>query len=252
MADDNARPIYINFTGKFGLWVDGVAPTSYHGPINFTQIEVTPPAGEFDDLTSNMEDDWGAALASVRRPTDVPQVSIAYNTFPRASLALMLGATVTDLSQTGTGKTDQAVTTILDEWVKLPDRHIDASSVEYATAATPETPLSNALIEIDPILGMVKALDAGAVGAMVFDYDTNDAAGEVYAGGQNLNSVIQLVGTCTNRATGKRGTLDMWQCVVGPTTPVDFAVAQYLSGTLGGRLVTPSGKASPYDFLLLS
>lgn len=246
------RPIYINVAMNFGIWVNDVEPTQFDGPVNFTQLEFTPGAQEFDDLLSNVDGSVGELLASVGRPTESAQATIAFNSQPKDLLAIALNADASALSQTGATQTDQAITLVLDKWVAFPNghRHIDTATVVVEKTGPVTIPAAE--YEVDGPAGLIRALTANAATAIQVTYDTLTVTGDIMDAGKAKQTTVKLLGSATNKVTGKRGTLEIYKAILTANNNVDWAAGQYISGSAAGKLITPTGKISPYQFVQLT
>lgn len=244
---------YLQAKMKFGYWSGTTAPTQFYPAINFTKMELTAPKQEIERLKSNMEGSVGQDLATVNKP--VADASVGFSAeFTRAPLALQslaIGSTLSELSQTGGTKSDQAVTLAVGVWVPLPDAMLtsfttlkDAS--DQAVAATH--------YEVDLLDGMVLALDAtGALGTKA-TYVTATVDGVIHDAGQVRSEYVMLRGTATDKASGKRGRLIIHRANLAPGGAWDVVGGSFLKGSLEGTCETPTytaySKSSPYQFIL--
>ena len=62
-------------------------PTDFAGPINVTQLELTPPSPEAIDRTSFQRDTYGQVLDSVNLPGEAPRMSMSFDSLPALLLA---------------------------------------------------------------------------------------------------------------------------------------------------------------------
>lgn len=239
------RAIYLRCEMKVGVWSGDTAPTQYSNPVNFTKIELTSPTQEKDELLSNLTSNFGSAIDSQLKPTEAAKVAMEFSTFTPSMLATVLGADVSEQTQTTASVTDEVVTTVLDVWVPLANGHISTTGFSLKTSS--DAAVSASLYEVDYVLGMIKATAAGAVGTgMKASYSKADRTWEEYAAGQAKSVYVHLVGQATDKVSGKVGRLDVWKASVAPSGAVDPVAGGYFTGSLEGSMIAPAGRASPW------
>jgi hypothetical protein len=240
------RAIYLRCEMKVGIWSGDTAPTQYSDPLNFTKIELTAPTQEKEELISNMTSNFGSPLDSQNKPTEGASASLEFNTFTPQMLATVLGADVTEGTQTTGTVADEIITTALGVWVPLANGHLTSfTSLETAADAL----IASTKYEVDLVLGMIKATHADAVGVgMKATYVKADRTWENYAAGQAKSVYAHLVGQATDQVSGKVGRLDVWKASLAPSGAVDPVVGGYFTGALEGTLIAPAGRASPWQW----
>lgn len=240
------RAIYLRCEMKVGIWSGDTAPTQYSDPLNFTKIELTAPTQEKEELISNMTSNFGSPLDSQNKPTEGASASLEFNTFTPQMLATVLGADVTEGTQTTGTVADEVITTALGVWVPLANGHLASfTSLETSSDALIEA----TKYEVDLVLGMIKAVHADAVGVgMKATYVKADRTWESYAAGQAKSVYVHLVGQATDQVSGKVGRLDVWKASLAPSGAVDPVVGGYFTGALEGTLIAPAGRASPWQW----
>lgn len=114
------KPIFIDFEGVIGEWVsDTVPPTSYSDFLELESLEIAVPEQQTVKLIGRRTSTLGLAIDSQNRATDsVANVTIKANTFHPALLALAMGASVSEETQSA-ALVSEVVTTVLDVWVPL-------------------------------------------------------------------------------------------------------------------------------------
>ncbi|WP_295451903.1 hypothetical protein [uncultured Thiodictyon sp.] len=244
------RFMFLDVAMKYGAFSGATRPTSLFDATNFTKLEFTPPPQKTERITSRMEGSIGQALGSLQRPTGEPGVLTAeFDAAPVGFLALALGATVAELAVSAKTVTNEAVTTVLGMWVKLPDAWIDATTFVLETAGTPDVAIASTKYELDAVNGFVKATHADAVGSKAATYNVKVTAGESYHAGQALSQDIYLVGTGTEQTTKKRCSIIVERAVLAPEGKFDPAAGGALKGSVKGDLLTPSDRTSPWSYV---
>src|SRR5574343_650170 len=221
-----SRAIYLRCEFKFGVWAGDVAPTSFYDPVNFTKLEISSQTQEFEQLLSNMESTYGQILASVAKPTEAAKLSAEADYMPPYLIGLMLGADITELSQsTGT------------EIVAETSGDVTVDSTHYS---------------IDLINGLFKALDATGATVAKISYHKATRTGEIYKGGAAKSAYLKLVGTGTEKITQKRCRLTIHKASLAASAAFDPVAGGYVKGSFAGDLLTPSGETSPWTYTYLT
>ncbi len=247
MAFDH-RPLYIQCKMYFGLWAGDVAPSQFMGPINITKLETTPIKQEDDDLVSNIAGGVGEVLDSVPKPTEAGTLSMEFNSMPTDLLNLVIGADESALAQTGATITNVTVDTALNIWVPLGYEYI--SSTGFSLATSGDVAVDSSKYVVDYVSGLIMAVHADAVGTgMKPAFTTETAAGEIYDAGKAKSAYLMLRGAAYDKRTDKWGQLQVHKASVSNSAAQDWVKGRWMSGTLGGKLLTPIGYNSPYCFV---
>jgi hypothetical protein len=125
--------------------------------------------------------------------------------------------------------------------------HTAASTGAGVMPAVVETALdggavvSSSAYEVDAEGGFVLALSAAAAGAQRIYAHTGAATVDRYSGGDALDAYHHWTGTALQRATGKRGRLDIWQANVASTAPITAPQDEGgFMATLEGDMLVPA------------
>jgi hypothetical protein len=247
-----SRATYLRCEFKFGVWSGDVAPTSFYDPVNLTKLEIQSQVQEFEQLLSNMESTYGQVLASVAKPTESASLSAEVDYMPPYLMGLMLGADITELSQSSGDVEDEAVTLALGVWVPLANKYISPNSVltpfVLETDGTPDVEIASTKYEVDYINGLIKATHADAVGAKVVTYKKAARTGETYKGGQAKSAYLKLIGTGTEKVSQKRVRLQIHKASLAASAAFDPVAGGYVKGSFAGDLLTPTGETSPWTY----
>ena len=249
--------LYLECKLRYGMWNGVTPPTHLFGEINFNKFAMTAPKQEFERLKSNMEGSVGQDLAVVAKPVENSLVELKAE-FSRAPLdfqALAMGATVSEFAQTGATVADRAVTLEVGKWTPLWDLADGptplASFTSLKTAADATVAADH--YEIDLMGGQIRPLDATGVTGTKATFVTKTVDGVQYDGGQALNRYLYLMGTATDKRTGKRGLLIIHRANVAPDGEWDPVAGGYLKGSLTGSCETPAfpgyTRSSPWTFI---
>jgi hypothetical protein len=244
MSDYNARPIYTDIEARIGVWSGLTIPAAYSDTVNFETMEITPPVQETERLISRMSSTRGAVIDSQQRPTEDPAaIKLTASTLTRKMLAITLGATVTDVSQSSAGVTDEVVTTVLDAWVPLANTGIEPhdTGTEHTLKNASDATIDAAKYEVDSENGMIKALHADAAGTgWKFSYTKGDRTWERYDAGSAQSSYVHITGTCTERRTGYNAPFDVWRTQLAASSAFDPSAGRHINVELSGDLIVPS------------
>lgn len=246
MTDENkqiilAGDVYIDrFTDQ------GVA-TGLIGPLNTDALTITQ-AIEEKTQTSRMKTTFGQTRASVNMPSP-PTIKIGFQDQPAEIFAMALLGDVSTLTEGAQTVTDEPITVVEGKWVDLAYRNLTAASVGVDDVTDTTTYVEGTDYEINYAYGLIRAITGGAIadGDVVHvDYGTTALSGERITGATRPNVTCRIVLDGRNLATGKDVHFEAWQCSIGPDGEVDLNSGEFITTSLTGTMVTPSGKASPF------
>lgn len=244
IATAQAIKVYMNFEGRIGLWDGETPPAQYSDFINFETIGISAPEQEEVKLISRMTSSYGTALDAQNVASDtVAAVEIEATTFTPGMLEMMLGATVTEVTQTTAAVSDEVVNTALNVWVPLANRGLAAAGTgtEISLATSGDVAVDASKYEIDLVLGMIKATHADAVGTgMKLSYHKADVTWEAYESGLAKTTYVHITGQATEKVSNKVGMLDIWRASLKSSGSFNPIGGEYLKGALSGDLITPA------------
>lgn len=227
---------------------DGGALTGFRDPVNVTKFEVTHPDPEKKDRISRMKSTLGQALDSVLLPQPT-EFSIVIDDQPADILAMALLATESTIAVTGASVTDEAKTLILNKWVKLAQRNINASGFNVSTAAAPATPLvENTDYKVLREEGLIMALNSGTAVACLIDYTYGSLSGNKLSAGARTVINCKLLLHGVNKVNNRICRLEVDKSTLSPSSPIDWLSGEYISTELKGTMVVVSPETSPYRY----
>lgn len=238
IAVAQAKKIYLNFEGRIGIW-DGETPPAYYSDfINFETITINAPEQEEAKLISRMTSSYGTALDSQNVASDaVANIEIEATTFTPAMLEIMLGGTVTEITQGTTPVVDELIDLALNVWVPCASRGIGTVSLKTSADAAVDAEK----YAVDTELGLVKALHADAVGTgLKLSYTPVAITWEKYESGLAKTSYVHIMGQATEKVSNKIGILDCWRASLKSSSAFNPVGGEHLKGALAGDLITPS------------
>jgi hypothetical protein len=251
------RAIYLNCAFKPGFWSGDTAPATYYDPVNFTKIEITSQTQEADRLLSNIEGQIGEALSSVQKPTEAARIEMEANFMPPAMFGLLLGADITALNQLattpGAAVVVSGLTLIEGLWTPLGGHKYLAAhgtgTEIVAKVSEPGATIAAEHYEVDLINGLIKATSATGATITYVTFFKAARTGEIYAAGKAKSEFVQLIGSGTEQTTQKRVSLSIWKASLAGSGAFDPVTGTYAVGSFAGDLLTPTGKASPWEYV---
>lgn len=238
-----SRAIYLNCAFKPGFWSGDTPPTQFYDAVNFTKMEITAQVQESERLLSNMEGTAGEALASQKKSTDPAKLSADADYMSPQMLALLLGADLSEVVQTTSTITDEAVTPAVGLWVPLANKYI--SGVTAKTSADATVAASN--YTVDTINGLFKALNSTGATVAKISYTKDARTAEVHKAGKAKSAYLTFVGTGTEQVSQRRCRLVIHKASLAASGAFDPVAGGYLKGTFAGDLLTPSTETSPWQ-----
>ncbi|HET8799624.1 MAG TPA: hypothetical protein VFN01_00435 [Marinobacter sp.] len=225
----------------------GDVATEFAGPINVSRLELTPPQPESVNRTSFERDTYGQVLDSVNLPGEAPRIAMDFDSLPSDLLADALAGTVQDFNNAMQTVTGEPVTLINGLWLKLPNSHVDTSTIVVTADAGATTLVLGTDYQVESATGLIRALNDTAAVAVSIDYDTLDASGNRVLGATEISKKRQIIMDGKNLVTGKTAAVTVWSAAFSATQALDLMSREFITGTLEGTMVTPEGKTSPYE-----
>lgn len=245
-----SRAIYLKCEFKFGVWSGDTPPTSYYDPVNFTKLEIASQKQEFEQLLSNMESSAGETLASVAKTAEAASLSAEADYMPPYLFGLLLGADITELTQSTSAVVDEAITPVVGLWVPLANKYIAAhgTGTEIAAKTSADASVASTHYAIDLINGLFKALDSTGATVAKLSYHPATRTGEIYKGGKAKSAYLKLVGTGTEKVSQKRCRIVVHKASLAASGAFDVVAGGYVKGGFAGDLLTPSTETSPWQY----
>ena len=244
-----SKSLYLNCAIKFGFWSGDTAPTQFYDPVNWTKLELSSQKQEADDLLSNMEGSAGEVLASVNKTTEAGSLSAEADYMPPQLFSVLLGATLSEVTQSGATITDDPITAAVGLWVPLANKYIaphgTGTEIVAEVAGTPDVEVASTHYTIDHVNGLFKALDATGATVTKISYHTTTRTIENYAAGKAVSNYVMLVGSATERISQKRGRLVVYKVNLAGSAAFDPVTGTYVKGQFSGSMLTPTVGISP-------
>ena len=230
------------------LFSSGLA-TGMVGPINATKFAVSPGKADSLDRISYMRDTFGQALDSVIFP-GVSSLSIETDDAGAEVLQYALLGSLTDLSEASGSVlvgAPETITARLGKWVKLAHRNVGSVVIKDADDTPTYTAGTDYLL--DATAGMVKFLSTGLVtdGQGVkasYTYGLLSGKQIIAATETEIRAMVRLDGT--NLANQKKVEIICHEAVLVPSGELDLMGKKFVSFSLSGTLVTPTGQTGPF------
>lgn len=245
-----SKALYLNCAIKFGFWSGDTAPTQFYDAVNWTKLELTTQQQEAENLLSNMEGSAGEPLASVNKTTEAGSLSAEADYMPPALYAVLLGATLSEVTQTTGAIADEAITPAIGLWVPLANKYLAAhgTGTEIVAETAADATIASTNYEVDLVNGMFKALNATGATVAKISYHTTTRTIENYAAGKAISNYVGLIGSATEKVSSKRGRIHIHKVNLAGSAAFDPVTGTYVKGTFSGTMLTPTGYTSPWTF----
>lgn len=197
---------------------------------------------------SKQRDTYGQALDSVeiKQPT---QLAINLDEIDSDNLAIALLGDSATVTQSSGSFVDTLVTVKIGAWVSIGKRAISAVTVEEDTDTTPDTYILGTDYELDLRLGMIRALDGGALEDDQVVRVSGTAAAQTVAkvsGAVKPTIRAKIFVDGKNLANGDEIYVTIDETTLTPTSAVDFLSGEFVTLEMTGAPKTLPGKTSPY------
>jgi hypothetical protein len=219
------------------------------GPINSDEISITQEVEPMTQ-TSYMRDTFGQTRKSVNMPQP-STINIHLMDQPADLLALAFLGDVSAINESSAGVSAESVTAILDRWVSLANKRINATlpadAVQDSTDTT--TYVEGTDYEMNYELGMIRALSTGSIGdgdVLHIDYDKAAATGKKISAGTQSQIDCRILIDGINKATGEKVHTEVFEVALRPDGDIPIKAAEFITTSLTGEMVTPSGQTSPF------
>lgn len=247
------RALFLQAALKPGLWSGDTAPTQFYDPVNFTKFALTSQTQESEKLLSTMYGSYGETLASAMKTTDPAKLDAEANYMPPWMYGLLLGADITETSQTTAAVTDEAITPVIGVWVPLTNKFLAAhgTGTEVVAKTAADATVASTNYEVDLTNGLFKALNATGATVAKLSYHKATRSAEVYKAGKAKSSYIKLLGEGIEASSKRRVQIVVHKALLAASGEVDIAAGGFMKGSFTGDLLTPSGQTSPWEFSYL-
>lgn len=245
-----SKALYLNCAIKFGFWSGDTAPTQFYDAVNWTKLELTTQQQEAENLLSNMEGSAGEPLASVNKTTEAGALEAEADYMPPALFSVLLGATLTEVTQTATTITDDPITAAAGLWVPLANKYIapHGTGTEIVAKTAADATITSDHYTVDTVNGLFKALDSTGATVTKVSYKTTTRTIENYAAGKAISNYVMLIGSATEKVSSKRGRIQVHKVNLAGSAAFDPVTGTYVKGTFSGTMLTPTGYTSPWTF----
>ena len=242
-----SKSLYLNCAIKFGFWSGDTAPTQFYDPVNWTKLELSSQKQESDDLLSNMEGSAGELLASVNKTTEAGSLAAEADYMPPQLFSVLLGATLSEVTQSGATITDDPITAAVGLWVPLANKYIapHGTGTEIVAKTAADATVTSDHYTVDTVNGLFKALDATGATVTKVSYKTTTRSIENYAAGKAISSYVMLVGSATEKVSSKRGRIVIYKVNLAGSAAFDPVTGTYVKGQFSGKMLTPTAGISP-------
>lgn len=217
------------------------------GPLNTEAFKITQSVEE-KNQTSRMRDTFGQTRASVNLPQPAT-VAVTLADQPAAVLAMAFLSEESALTVTGASVTDEPVTAINDRWLQLTQQNLTAGSVSVQDVTDTTTYVEGTDFEINYRLGLIRSLSTGSIATddvLHVDFDYGSIAGTRIVGGTKSQIKARLILDGKNMVNDKTSICEVFEATLRPDGEIDLNSGEYITTTLVGTMVTPTGQSGPF------
>lgn len=202
----------------------------------------------------NGRSNFAQVIASATFPKPM-SLSAMFNQMDEALFAAAFFGTNSAFTQSSGTLTDVPVVTIADKWVEVGYLMLSAVVVENTGGTV--TYVLGTDYELNPRLGMIRALSTGAItsGASVNVSGTRAAInGTQMAAMTHADVRARILIDGQNKADGRNFILDIYQARFAPSGDFGFQSGdkKFMEAKFDATLETPSGRTEPFKLIWLS
>lgn len=214
--------------------------------IETEKLEINTPS-ELTEKLSKGRDTYGQAFVSRRVPQPT-EFAIAFSQQNRELFAMAMAGALEEIDLDVDTITDHEVTVVLDEWVPIGYRHLNMTGLAVKNTGGTTTYSLSTDYEINPRLGLIKALSTGAIAAGVVEVTgaTLAKTGSRIVGARQYGHVLSFQLDGINQIDGKDTYMEAYQATVAADAARDYLSGAIDSLELTGRLEIPPGGNTPF------
>lgn len=216
------------------------------GPINVSQLQLTPPTTEEKSRSSNKKESFGQTLDAVQVPKDPAKVAIKWDTASKTLLADAVAGKAESFTTTSSTITDEPVTLSLEGYTELSKQNLDAEGFVVKNAADSTPLVENTDFVVRRDLGLIMALTATAAVPVKVSAKTKAVSGTKVSGATEITKPRRILVDGVNLATNERVRVVIEHGVFTAKGATDLMKGDFVEGELEGTLVTPAGKSAPW------
>lgn len=201
------------------------------------------------DVISKGRDTYGQTLATViiPQPSDL---TISFGKVSPKALALGLQGTASTYSQSSGTATDEVVAANKGGYVALAFRNVAAAGFVVKNSAGSTTYVKDTDYTVDYVTGQLFILTTSAITdaqSLKVSYTYNAVTADKIVGGTDasVRGLIHLKGK--NMFDGTQAEIKIWDAVLTSDSAVDWLSDKPVEIKLKGRMITPTGKTSPFE-----
>lgn len=214
------------------------------GPLNADVLAFQPNV-EVVEVPDKRRDRRGQLMATYTDPSPSSGTLTLYSV-PAKVLAMLTLGRVIDIDVSGGSVSDESVTIEPDYWTPLAQRNVSSVVVTSDPAGT--TYVADTDYEIDDKLGLVRAIEGGALSAataVLVSYDHGAITGECIQVGTDLTTRARLLLRATNDADDTPNEWEAYRALLTPAGEIDLLSSEPLKAEFTMKFETPDGYTHP-------
>jgi hypothetical protein len=213
---------------------------------NTTKLAIKPNSTK-KEQKSKMRGSYGTAITTVMLP-DPSDFSMTLQRIDKTNLMYQFMGSEATYTQTAGTVTDEAITAVLDGWIKLAKEKVSSVVVTNSAASTTYVPGTD--YELNADMGMIRAIPGGAITeglALKVDYSAAAISDGWAINGSTQNSIrVYVLLDGENIASGELITGEFWDVMLTPDQELDFLSDELVEIGLSGAMQKPAEKPSAY------
>lgn len=222
--------------------------SDFEGPFLASKFELKPNS-DLKEMSSRGRDTYGQVIESVPLPQPA-ELSVTLSEVNKQALAMALFGIESTLTQGSGSVTDEVAVAKLEKWVQLSKQNIGDSGFVVTNSGATVTYVEGTDYQVNRRLGMIKALEAGAIAAdesLKVDFTYAAISGTKILGARESQIRAKVIFDGKNFADGLPYICRVHEAVLTPDSAFDFLADEFATIELTGRLKTPADKTEPFE-----
>lgn len=204
-----------------------------------------------NDIISKGRDTYGQLIGSIP-VIKSPDLTLKFSNIAPRALSMALQGTASTFTQASGTATDEVFTAIKGGFANLAYRNISATGLSIKNSAGSTTYVKDTDYVIDYVTGQVSISQTSAItdgASLKITYSYNAVTADKIEGvtSPNVRGVLMLKGK--NQDGGLPMELTAWDVVLTSESNIDWLSSKPIEISMKGKMITPTGKTSPYEVI---
>lgn len=179
-----------------------------------------------------------------------PEIEVVLDEVNADNIKLAFMGTLAALTQGSGSIVDQVATAKLGHWLPLGKRNFATAGFAVKNSTGTVTYVLGTDYEVNYRMGMIRPLATGAIAdaaSLKVSGTYNAVSGSTVKGATKAQLRARLLLDGRNLVDGSDAECEVFEAILAPDGEFDFKAEDFGSITLKGKLVTPTGKTSPFE-----